>query len=57
MENLAKKVQADRRRINLSEHFEQKYWTKSFGVNGKQLEGGVEKVGNTASRSARNQIL
>lgn len=49
MDNLAKKGQPDRSRINLQEDFEVKYWTKHLGVNREQLERAVEKVGNSAA--------
>lgn len=49
MDNLTKKVQADRSRINLSEDFEVKYWTKHLGVSREQIEQAVEKVGNSAA--------
>lgn len=49
MDNLTKKGQPDRSRINLSEDFEVKYWTKHLGVSREQLEKAVEKVGNSAA--------
>lgn len=49
MDNLTKKGQADRSRINLSEDFEVKYWIKHLGVSRDDLERAVEKVGNSAA--------
>jgi 3-oxoacyl-[acyl-carrier-protein] synthase III len=49
MDNLVKKGQPDRSRINLSENYEVKYWTKHLGVSREDLVKAVEKVGNSAS--------
>jgi hypothetical protein len=49
MDNLDKKGQPDRSRINLKEDYEVKYWTKHLGVSREQLAKAVEKVGNSAA--------
>jgi len=49
MDNLTKKSQPDRSRINLGEDFEVKYWTRHLGVSREDLEKAVEKVGNSAA--------
>ena len=49
MDNLAKKDQPDRSKINMHEDYEVKYWTKEFGVDKDQLQKLVDKVGNSAA--------
>ena len=49
MENLTKRDQPDRSKINMSENFEVKYWLKALGVSKDQLQRAVEKVGNSAA--------
>ena len=49
MDNRGKKGQPDRSRINLSEDYEVKYWSKHLGVSREQLAKVVEKVGNSAA--------
>ncbi len=49
MDNPIKKGQPDRSRINLTEDFEVKYWTKHLGVSREQLARAVDKVGNSAA--------
>jgi 3-oxoacyl-[acyl-carrier-protein] synthase III len=49
MDNLTKKDQRDRSKINMHEDFEVKYWSKELGVSKEQLQGAVEKVGNSAA--------
>lgn len=55
MDNRGKKGQPDRSRINLSEDYEVKYWTKHLGVTREQLAKAVEKVGNSAA-SVRKEL-
>jgi hypothetical protein len=38
----------DRRRINLSQPHEVKYWTKALGVTEQQLREAVQRVGSIA---------
>jgi hypothetical protein len=49
MDNLAKKDQRDRSKINMHEDYEVKYWTHQLGVSRAQLQKAVDKVGNSAS--------
>jgi hypothetical protein len=49
MDNLTKRVQPDRSKINMSEDFEVKYWTKALGVDHDTLRKAVDKVGNSAA--------
>lgn len=42
----------DRTRINLSEDFEVRYWTKKFGVTKQQLEDAVKTAGSSAGAVA-----
>jgi len=48
MNNLTKRVQPDRSKINMSEHFEVRHWTKALGVDHDTLQKAVDKVGNSA---------
>ena len=49
MDNLTKKDQRDRSKINMSEDFEVKYWTKALGISREELQKAVDKVGNSAA--------
>jgi 3-oxoacyl-[acyl-carrier-protein] synthase III len=49
MDNLQKKGTADRSKINMSEAFEVKYWTKELGISREKLQQLVDKVGNSAA--------
>jgi hypothetical protein len=49
MDNLTKKDQPDRSKINMHEGHEVKYWTKELGVTREQLQKAIDKVGNSAS--------
>lgn len=49
MDNLNNRGQPDRSKINMSEDYEVKYWTKHFGVSKEKLAAVVAKVGNSAS--------
>ena len=40
--------QPDRSKINMSEDYEVRYWTKHLGITRDELEKVVEKVGNSA---------
>jgi hypothetical protein len=40
----------DRSRINLSEEYEVRYWTKALGVDEQQLRALVELHGNSADK-------
>ncbi|MBR0787417.1 DUF3606 domain-containing protein [Bradyrhizobium iriomotense] len=49
MDNLTKRVQPDRSKINMHEAFEVKYWTHALGVSKEELQKAVDKVGNSAA--------
>ncbi|MBR0709221.1 MULTISPECIES: DUF3606 domain-containing protein [Bradyrhizobium] len=49
MDNLTKRAQPDRSKINMHEAFEVKYWTHALGVSKEQLQRAVDKVGNSAA--------
>jgi hypothetical protein len=49
MDNLTKRDQRDRSKINMHEDFEVKYWTRELGVTREQLQKAVDKVGNSAA--------
>ena len=49
MDNLTKRDQPDRSKINMSEDYEVKYWLKALGVSKGELQRAVEKVGNSAA--------
>lgn len=48
-DNLTRRDQRDRSKINMHEDFEVKYWTKELGVTKKELQKAVDKVGNSAA--------
>jgi len=47
------KVAADRKRINVNEDYELRYWTEKFGVSAEDLKRAVERVGPMADDVAR----
>jgi hypothetical protein len=47
-DNLQDKGAADRARINLTEDFEVKYWTRKFGITAAQLQQAAEKAGSNS---------
>ena len=49
MDNLTKKDQPDRSKINMLEDYEVKYWAKELGVSKDELQKTVDKVGNSAA--------
>jgi hypothetical protein len=49
MDNLTKKDQRDRSKINMHEAHEVKYWTKELGITKEKLQEVVNKVGNSAA--------
>lgn len=49
MDDLKKKGQPDRSKINMHEAHEVKYWTHQLGVSREKLQAAVEKVGNAAA--------
>jgi hypothetical protein len=55
MDNLTKKDQPDRSKINMHEDYEIKYWTHELGVSREELQRAVDKVGNSAA-AVRKQL-
>jgi 3-oxoacyl-[acyl-carrier-protein] synthase III len=49
MDDLKKRGSPDRSKINMSEDYEVKYWTRKLGVSKEQLQEAVDKVGNSAA--------
>ncbi|QHO72471.1 DUF3606 domain-containing protein [Bradyrhizobium sp. CCBAU 051011] len=49
MDNLTKRNQPDRSKINMHEDYEVKHWTKALGVTREKLQKAVDKVGNSAA--------
>jgi hypothetical protein len=48
-DNVLKRGQPDRSRINMSESYEVRYWTKHLGITRDELQRLVDKVGSSAS--------
>ena len=49
MDNLTRRQQPDRSKINMHEAHEVKYWTHALGVSKETLHRVVDKVGNSAA--------
>ena len=49
LDDLKKKGQQDRSKINMHEDHEVKYWTRELGIEKTQLQMLVDKVGNAAA--------
>jgi len=47
------KTAGDRKRINVNEDYELRYWTEKFGVSADELMRTVERVGPMADDVAR----
>lgn len=47
------KTVADRKRINVNEDYELRYWSHKFGVSHDRLKAAVNKVGTMADDVAR----
>lgn len=54
-DNKVNRGEPDRSKINMSEHYEVKYWGKQLGVSKDQLQAAVDKVGNSAA-AVRKQL-
>lgn len=50
-----KRAQPDRGKINTSEDFEVRFWTKALGVDRDMLRKAFDKVGNSAA-AVRKQL-
>jgi hypothetical protein len=55
MDNLRKKGQRDRSKINMHEEYEVKYWAHELGVTKEELQKAVDRVGNSAA-TVRKQL-
>ncbi len=55
MDDLSKKGQQDRSKINMHEAHEVSYWTKHLNVSKEELQKAVDKVGNSAA-AVRKQL-
>lgn len=49
----ALKGRADRKRIDVNEDYECRYWSEKFGVSADELKRAVQKVGPMADDVAR----
>ena len=49
MDNLTKRKQPDRSKIDMHEVYEVRHWTHALGVSREQLQKAVDKVGNSAA--------
>jgi len=49
MDDLKKKGQQDRSKINMHEEHEVKYWIRELGIEKARLQMLVDKVGNSAA--------
>jgi len=47
------KTAADRKRINVNEDYECRYWSERFGVSPEELKRAVERVGPMVDDVAR----
>ena len=57
MDNLTKREQPDRSKINMHEAYEVKYWTHALGVSKEKLKQAVDKVGNSAAAVRKELAL
>ena len=54
-DNRSKRGQPDRNRINMSQRYEVRYWTKHLGISREELQRAIDKVGPSAS-AVRKQL-
>ena len=52
-DDLTNRGQPDRSKINMSEDYEVKYWTRHFGTTPEELQKVVDRVGNSAKAVAK----
>jgi predicted RNA-binding protein YlqC (UPF0109 family) len=48
-DNLTKRDQPDRSKINMSEAYEVRYWIKHLNISHAELQRVIDKVGNSAA--------
>lgn len=56
-DNLTKRDQPDRSKINMSEAYEVRYWTKRLNISHEELRKAVDKVGNSAAAVRKELAL
>jgi len=49
MDNLTKREAPERSKINMHASWEVKYWTRELDISKEELQGAVNKVGNSAA--------
>ena len=55
-DNLTKRDQPDRSKINMKQDYEVHYWTKHLNISKEELQKIVDKVGNSAA-AIRKELL
>jgi predicted RNA-binding protein YlqC (UPF0109 family) len=55
-DNLTKRDQPDRSKINMKQDYEVHYWTKHLNISKEELQKVVDKVGNSAA-AIRKELL
>ena len=55
-DNLTKRDQPDRSKINMKQDYEVHYWTKHLNISKEELHKVVDKVGNSAA-AIRKELL
>ena len=55
-DNLTKRDQPDRSKINMKQDYEVHYWTKHLNISKEELQKVVYKVGNSAA-AIRKELL
>jgi len=55
-DNLSKKGQPDRSRINMSEMHEVSYWTHKFDVTREELQEAIDKAGSNSAEEVEKAL-
>ena len=55
-DNLTKRAQPDRSKINMKQDYEVHYWTKHLNISKEELQKVVDKVGSSAA-AVRKELL
>lgn len=55
-DNLQNRGPQDRSRVNLSEDYEVRYWSKEFGVSEQQLRQAVERAGSPSVEAVKKAL-
>jgi hypothetical protein len=55
-DNKSKKGGRDRARINLSEDYEVRYWSKKFGITKQELKAAVQNAGSSSAKVVERQL-